>query len=174
MLFPAERSNQRNHLQCHSWSVAITCYAMASVREPCEGSRHFIENGYKLIKTKLFPHFYRLDILGYAMDTFKVIGIRPMAPVLDTGVLEGIWARHVKFFGEERNYYKWWQFGSYFIVQSSRRGIPSDFIAVESSYCHYLDMLKLQTNKRNDVYIIFARCDTRKLLASLQSFKRKL
>ena len=45
MLFPAGRSNQRNHLQCHGWSLAITCYAMASVREPCEGSRHFIENG---------------------------------------------------------------------------------------------------------------------------------
>ena len=27
------------------WSFSVTCYAMASVREPCEGSRHFIENG---------------------------------------------------------------------------------------------------------------------------------
>ena len=45
VLFPAGPSNQRNHLQCHGWSLAITCYAMASVREPCEGSRHFIENG---------------------------------------------------------------------------------------------------------------------------------
>ena len=34
---------------------------------------------------------------------------------------------------------------------------------VESSYCHYLDMLKLETNERNDVYIFFARRDARKL-----------
>ena len=27
------------------------------------------------------------------------------------------------------------------------------------SYCHYLDMLKLQTNERNDVYIFFERRD---------------
>ena len=45
---------------------------------------------------------------------------------------------------------------------------------LESSYYHYLDMLKLQTNERNDAYI-FSRvvtCDS--LPASLQSFKRKL
>ena len=29
---------------CHGLSLTITCYAVASVREPCEGSRHFIEN----------------------------------------------------------------------------------------------------------------------------------
>ena len=34
----------------------------------------------------------------------KVIGIRPMAPVLSIGPLEGIRARNVKFFGKERNY----------------------------------------------------------------------
>ena len=34
----------------------------------------------------------------------EVIGIRPMAPVLNTGPLEGIWARNVKFFGKEINY----------------------------------------------------------------------
>ena len=45
---------------------------------------------------------------------------------------------------------------------------------VESSYCHYLDMLKLQTNERNDVYI-FSRVVTHKSLpAPLQSFNRKL
>ena len=43
MLFSFGRSNQRNHLQCQGWSLAITWYAMASVLEPCEGSRHFIE-----------------------------------------------------------------------------------------------------------------------------------
>ena len=45
MLFPAWSFKQTDHLQCHGWSLAITCYAMASVHEPCEGSRHFIENG---------------------------------------------------------------------------------------------------------------------------------
>ena len=35
---------------------------------------------------------------------FKVIGIRLMAPVLNTGTPEGICARNVKFFGKERNY----------------------------------------------------------------------
>ena len=34
---------------------------------------------------------------------------------------------------------------------------------VESSNCHYLDMLRLQKNERNDVYILFARRDVRKL-----------
>ena len=52
-LFPAGRSNERNHLQCHGWSLAITCYAMASVREPCESSRHFTENGCTEILTHL-------------------------------------------------------------------------------------------------------------------------
>ena len=59
VLFPAGPPNQRNHLQCHGWSLAITCYAMASVREPCEGSRHFIENGCILSKCWLlrpYPH----------------------------------------------------------------------------------------------------------------------
>ena len=35
-------------------------------------------------------------------------------------------------------------------------------------------MLKLQANERNDVYIFFASRDIESLLASLQSFKRKL
>ena len=30
---------------------------------------------------------------------------------------------------------------------------------VEPSYCHYLEMLKLRKNKRNDLYIFFARHD---------------
>ena len=34
----------------------------------------------------------------------KVTGIRSMAPVLNTGPLEDIWARNVKFLGKERNY----------------------------------------------------------------------
>ena len=45
---------------------------------------------------------------------------------------------------------------------------------VESSCCRYLNMLKLQTNERNDVHI-FSRVVTHESLpASLQSFKRKL
>ena len=42
---------------------------------------------------------------------------------------------------------------------------------VESSYCHYLDMLKLQTNERNDVYIFPPVVTHESLPASLQSFK---
>ena len=49
MLFTFRRSDQRDHVQCHGWSLAITCYAMASEREPCEGSLHFMENG------RIFP-----------------------------------------------------------------------------------------------------------------------
>ena len=30
-----------------------------------------------------------------------MIGIRPMAPVVNIGPLEGIWAQNVKFFGKE-------------------------------------------------------------------------
>ena len=37
-----------------------------------------------------------------------------------------------------------------------------------------LDMLKLQTNERNDVYIFSRVVTYESLLASLQSFKRKL
>ena len=43
----------RDHLQCHGWSLAITCYAIVSVHEPCEGSRHFIENGCTVVLTGL-------------------------------------------------------------------------------------------------------------------------
>ena len=45
---------------------------------------------------------------------------------------------------------------------------------VEPSHCHYLDMLKLQTNERNDVYIFSRVVAYESLPASLQSFKRKL
>ena len=45
---------------------------------------------------------------------------------------------------------------------------------VESSYCHYLDMLKLQTNERNGVYVFSRVVTYESLPASLQSFKRKL
>ena len=44
---------------------------------------------------------------------------------------------------------------------------------VESSYCHYLDMLKLQTNERNDVYIFFARPDARKLTCLTAKFQEE-
>ena len=44
---------------------------------------------------------------------------------------------------------------------------------VESSYCHYLDMLKLQTNERNDVYIFFARRDARKLTCLTAKFREE-
>ena len=44
---------------------------------------------------------------------------------------------------------------------------------MESSYCHYLDMLKLQTctNERNDVYIFFARRDILKLTCLTAKFQ---
>ena len=45
---------------------------------------------------------------------------------------------------------------------------------VESSYCHYLDMLKLQTNEGNDMYIFSRVVTYESLSSSLQSFKRKL
>ena len=45
MLFTFGRSGQRNHLQRHGGSLATMWYEMASVHEPCEGSRHFIKNG---------------------------------------------------------------------------------------------------------------------------------
>ena len=66
MLFPAGPSYQRSNLYCHGWSLAITCYAMASVREPSEGSRHFIENGCTsnglsfCVPRKSFFHFWPL------------------------------------------------------------------------------------------------------------------
>ena len=41
---------------------------------------------------------------------------------------------------------------------------------VESSYCHYLDMLKLQTNERNDVYNFFAHRDVQKLTCLIAKF----
>ena len=44
---------------------------------------------------------------------------------------------------------------------------------VESSYGHYLDMLKLQTNEKNNVYICFARRDARKLTCLTAKFQEK-
>ena len=44
---------------------------------------------------------------------------------------------------------------------------------VESSYSHSLDMLKIQTNERNDVYIFFARRDVRKLTCLTAKFQEE-
>ena len=44
---------------------------------------------------------------------------------------------------------------------------------VESSYCHYLDMLKIQTNERNNVYIFFVRRDVRKLTILTAKFQEE-
>ena len=44
---------------------------------------------------------------------------------------------------------------------------------VESSYCHYLDILKLQTNERNDVYIFFTRRDAQKLTCLAAKFQEE-
>ena len=44
---------------------------------------------------------------------------------------------------------------------------------VESSYCHNLDMLKLQTNERNDLSIFFARRDLRKLTCITAKFQEE-
>ena len=44
---------------------------------------------------------------------------------------------------------------------------------VESSYCHYLDMVKLQTNERNDVYIFFARRDVLELTCLTAKFQEE-
>ena len=40
-------------------------------------------------------------------------------------------------------------------------------------YCHYLDMLKLQTNERNSVYTFFARRDARKLICRTANFQEE-
>ena len=42
---------------------------------------------------------------------------------------------------------------------------------VESSYCHYLDMLKLRKNKRNDQYIFFSGRNVRKLTCLTAKFQ---
>ena len=42
---------------------------------------------------------------------------------------------------------------------------------VESSYCHYLEMIKLRKNKRNDLYIFFARRDVRMLTCPTAKFQ---
>ena len=48
------------------------------------------------------------DYLVENKHRLKVTGIRPMAPVLNTGPLQGIFKvsehENVKFFGKERNY----------------------------------------------------------------------
>ena len=63
------------------------------------------------------------------------------------------------------------------VVQSSRKRIPSDFIANSQSRIIILplqlDMLKLQTNERNDVYIFFARRDVRKLTCLTAKFQEE-
>ena len=50
-------------------------------------------------------HSYLIDFNAFSLKTkqVKVTGIRPMAPVLNTGPPEGTWPRNVKFFGKERN-----------------------------------------------------------------------
>ena len=46
-------------------------------------------------------------------------------------------------------------------------------IQVESSYCHYLDMLTLQKNERNDVKIFFECRDVRKLTCLIAKFEEE-
>ena len=63
-----------------------------------------------------------------------------------------------------------------FIVQSSRKRIPSDFIANSQSrtiILPSLDIHKLQTNETNDVYIFFARRDLRKLTCLTAKFQEE-
>ena len=45
---------------------------------------------------------------------------------------------------------------------------------VESSYCHYLEMVKLRKNKRNDLYFFFARRDVQKLTCLTAKFQENL
>ena len=51
--------------------------------------------------------------------------------------------------------------------------VENEFLQTLSSYCHYLDMLKLQTNERNDVYFFFARRDARKLTCLTAKFQEE-
>ena len=44
---------------------------------------------------------------------------------------------------------------------------------VESTYCCYLDKLKLETNERNDVYIFFMRRNARKLTCLTAKFQEE-
>ena len=44
----------------------------------------------------------------------------------------------------------------------------------ESSYCHYLEMIKLRKNKWNDLYIFFTRCDVGKLTCLSAKFQEDL
>ena len=57
-----------------------------------------------LVVTPKFQYKMQYQQKSYFSFRAKVIGIPPMAPVLNTGPPEGIWARNVKFFGKERNY----------------------------------------------------------------------
>ena len=60
------------------------------------------------------------------------------------------------------------------VISLSKVGGNEFFHKVESSYCHYLEMLnKLQKNKRNDLYIFLARRDVRKLTCLTAKFQEK-
>ena len=59
---------------------------------------------------------------------FKVIGIRPMAPVLSEVHLR-VSEHEMLSFSVRKEIIKRIQLGCYFIVQSSRKRIPSDCIA---------------------------------------------
>ena len=60
------------------------------------------------------------------------------------------------------------------VVESEFPQTVQPILTVESSYCHYLEMLTLQKNERNDAYIFWRVVTYESLPASLQSFKGKL
>ena len=107
----------------------------------------------------------------------KVIGIRPMAPVLNTGPSEGSEHEMLSFSVRKeiiKNDDSLVVISLFKVVENAFLQTLKPIHKVESSYRHYLDMLKLQTNKRNDVYIFSLVLTYESLPASLQSFKRRL
>ena len=100
-----------------------------------------------------------------------MIGIRPMAPVLNKVHLK-VSEHKMLSFSVRKEIVK---NDNSLVVTLLSKAVENEFLQtvqpilkVESSYCYYLDMLTLQKNERNDVYIFFARRDVGKLTCLTQ------
>ena len=104
--------------------------------------------------------------------------IPPMAPVQTEAHLNI--SEHKMFFTSFSVRKKILENGNTLVVISLSKVEENEFFQtlkpinkVESSYCHYYKMLKLRKNKRNDLYILLAHRDVRKLTCLIAKFQEE-
>ena len=105
-----------------------------------------------------------------------MIGIRPMAPVLNKIHLKVSEQEMLSFSVRKEiieNDNSLVDILLSKVVENECLQTVWPILKLESSYFHYLDMLILQKNERNDVYIFFMRRDVRNLTCLTAKFQEE-